>query len=162
MPSMRTLEETAGKEFEIAFMSQIIEHHAGAIRMSRMTLERARRPEVKQAARKIITAQEKEVRQLTTWLKTWYSAAPDPKLRAQMKADGEPLMEAFRAACQQDCDQAFLTHMAVHHQMGIDMAQPALDKSRHTELRSLARKMIATQADETARFRTWAATHSRS
>ena len=157
MPSMRRLEETTGKEFEIAFMSEMIEHHAGALEMANMAAPKARRAEVKKAAQKLAASQQQEIAQMTSWLQAWYQQKPDPELRGLMKTDMAPMMAAFREACQRDCDTAFLTHMRHHHQMAIDMAQMALEKSVHLQLRELARKMVSDQAREVAQFAAWSA-----
>lgn len=155
MPSMLRLEETHGKEFEVAFLSEMIEHHAGAVEMSQMALPKLRRPEVKEAARKVVTAQKREIAQMSSWLQAWYRQKPDRELRARMKQDMAPMAAAFRTACQKACDLAFLSHMSMHHQLAIDMAQLALEKSTHPPLRELARKIITDQAAEIARFDAW-------
>ena len=155
MPSMTRLEEASGKAFEVAFLSEMIEHHAGAVEMAGMATRSARRPEVKKAAQKVAASQRKGSAQMSAWLNAWYGQQPDPELRALMKKDMAPMMAAFQDDCRKDCDHAFLMHMNMHHQMGIDMAQMALEKSTHAELRQMARKMIADQAAEIAQFDAW-------
>jgi uncharacterized protein (DUF305 family) len=155
MPSMTRLEAASGKTFEVAFLSEMIEHHGGAVRMAEQAAPKLRRPPVKRAARKIAAAQKKEIAQMTAWLKAWYGRKPDPGLRAAMKADMAPMMAAFQQECVADCDRAFLTHMKPHHQMAIDMAQLALKKSVHPQLRRMARQIMTAQAKEIAQFNAW-------
>lgn len=152
MPSMVRLQELSGRDFDVAFASEMIEHHQGAVEMSQEALKSAQRAEVKEAARKIIADQEKEITQMTAWVKEWSGQEPDPELRQLMKTDMEPMMTAFRADCQSDCDRAFLTHMKAHHQMAIDMAQMAAAKAEHPELKELATRIIETQGQEMREF----------
>lgn len=73
---MTALRELNGQEFDIAFMSQMIAHHQGAIDMAEQTLKVAQHPETKQEAQKVIDAQSKEIAQMEGWLKDWYNTAP--------------------------------------------------------------------------------------
>lgn len=50
------------------FASMMREHHRGAVDMARVELQNGRDPELQKMARKIITDQEKEIRQLARWL----------------------------------------------------------------------------------------------
>ena len=50
------------------FASMMREHHRGAVDMARVELQNGRDPELQKMARKIITDQEKEIRQLDRWL----------------------------------------------------------------------------------------------
>jgi uncharacterized protein (DUF305 family) len=151
-PSMTALHHASGNAFEVAFMSEMIEHHKGGIEMSRMALKSARRKEVRAAANKVIEEQSKDIAQMTTWLNAWYKRTPDAKLRAQVKKESAPMMAAFKKACQKDCDTAFLMHMKAHHQMGIHMAEMATKNARHAELKQLAGKMIHSQSGEIKKF----------
>lgn len=152
MPSMAKLHQSAGRQFEVAFLSEMIEHHRGGIQMSEMTLKRAKRPEVRQAAQKVIADQKKESAQMRSWLRSWYRQGPRAELQALVKKDSAPMMSAFRKECQTDCDRAFLTHMTHHHQMGAHMAQMAVEKSTHAPLRRLAQKMVKEQQAEAEKF----------
>ncbi|KAA0585481.1 DUF305 domain-containing protein (plasmid) [Azospirillum oryzae] len=50
------------------FASMMRKHHRGAVDMARAELQNGRDPEFQKMARKIITDQEKEIRQLDRWL----------------------------------------------------------------------------------------------
>lgn len=64
---------TAGP-FDEAFLQMMIPHHQSAIAMAEVALERATRPEVKQLAKNIVDAQQREIAQMQAWLATWYGA----------------------------------------------------------------------------------------
>ena len=155
MPSMARLAEATGDAFDAAFMSQMIEHHAGAVTMSQAAAKKAKRPEIKEATAKIIAEQKREIAQMTGWLKDWYKKEPDSEMRSLMKKDMETMMSAFERESEQDADRAFLTHMKMHHQMAVDMAKMAEEKAAKPELRELAKKMRESQAKEIAQFDTW-------
>ena len=63
----------ADSEFDLRFMNAMLPHHEGAVTMAEDALKKSKRPEVKQLAREIITAQQKEIAQLKQWRKAWYN-----------------------------------------------------------------------------------------
>src|SRR3990167_6312526 len=54
------------------FIEQMIPHHDDAITMAELALTRAKRPEIKNLATAIVTAQTKENNQMRTWYQDWY------------------------------------------------------------------------------------------
>ena len=157
MPSMVRLGKSSGKEFDRVFLSEMIEHHVGAVEMSQAVLEHAKRPEVKAAAQKIIAEQNGEVATMTRWLQDWHGAAPDPQFRGLMRADMEGMMAEFRRDCKKDCDRAFLMHMTMHHRMALDMARMAREKAARPELKQFAKQMLNSQTAEMRQFDAWLA-----
>lgn len=65
------LEGKTGDEFDKEFITQMIEHHQGAIDMAKQAQLNAGRDEIKNMAQDIITAQEKEIEQMQQWQKDW-------------------------------------------------------------------------------------------
>lgn len=155
MPSMVKLQELSGTAFDATFASEMIEHHQGAVEMSEEALKAAKRDEVKEAARQIIEDQQKEIGQMSAWVKEWTDQEPDPELRRLMKTDMEPMMSRFTEECRADCDRAFLTHMKAHHQMAVEMAKLAAAKAEHAELKELANRIVESQSREIEQFDTW-------
>ena len=60
-------------QFDLRFMNAMLPHHEGAVTMAEDALKKSKRPEVKQLAREIITAQQKEIAQMKQWRKDWYN-----------------------------------------------------------------------------------------
>ena len=61
-----------GRELEKAFIEDMIPHHQGAVDMAKLLLEdETVRPELRDFAGAIITAQEGEIRQMNEWLKNY-------------------------------------------------------------------------------------------
>lgn len=63
---------TKDRDYEDRFIDMMIPHHEGAIMMAQNALKNANRPEIKEMAQAIITAQEREIGQLKKWRKDWY------------------------------------------------------------------------------------------
>jgi len=52
-------------------------------------------------------------------------------------------------------DQAFLSEMIVHHEGAVHMAQAALEKAQHTEIKTLANEIISAQVSEITQMKNW-------
>lgn len=73
MQGMTTsLRGKAGAEFDKAFIEGMIAHHDGAIQMAQLALENAKRQEIKDMAKNIISAQTAEINQMKIWQQTWF------------------------------------------------------------------------------------------
>ncbi|AZB72494.1 DUF305 domain-containing protein [Synechococcus elongatus] len=59
-------------DFDRAFIEAMIPHHQMGVRMAQMVLMRSDRPEIQQLAQAIITAQNREIRQMQQWYRQWY------------------------------------------------------------------------------------------
>jgi uncharacterized protein (DUF305 family) len=70
---MANLEGKKGAEFDKAFLSEMIVHHQGAVKMAASVLKNSERPELIQLANDIISAQEKEIRMMKDWKETWFN-----------------------------------------------------------------------------------------
>lgn len=69
---MMGLSGKTGEEFDRAFLSEMIMHHQGAIVMAQAVLQNSDRPELKQLADDIISAQTKEIEMMQGWQKEWF------------------------------------------------------------------------------------------
>lgn len=159
--SLAALEKLSGRAFDVAFMSQMIGHHQGAVDMAAMEVKNGKRADVKAAAQAVIDAQKKEIAQLTAWLKTWYATAPDKAQVDLMKTDMKPMMDKAMsgmtpmAGHAMNADRAFLEGMIPHHQDAIDMSKIALKKAARPELRRFAQLVIDDQSREIKQYQAW-------
>ncbi len=62
------------KPFDRAFIDAMIPHHESAVIMAQHALEQAKRPEIKQLAKEIISGQQKEIGKMKEWRKAWYGS----------------------------------------------------------------------------------------
>jgi uncharacterized protein (DUF305 family) len=159
--SSKALAKLNGKAYDIAWLSQMIEHHRGAVDMSKMCIKSCVDKDVKTAAQKIIDAQDKEIKQMTTWLQTWYSTKADPKQMALIKADMKPMMDTSRtgmtpmAGMKIQADRSFLEGMIPHHEHAVAMGKDALKRALRPELRKFGQNVMNDQGKEIKQFRVW-------
>lgn len=143
------LAELKGEAFEVAFMSMMVAHHRGAVEMSQWILDRTENPDLQAAARAIIAAQDPEITEMTGWLREWYGRSVDEAMAQPMEQEMEAMIGAMATG---DADTAFLREMTLHHDSALDMAQLALTRATHDDLRALARDIIVAQAKEIYTF----------
>lgn len=73
MQSMNAeLQGKTGDAFDQAFLSEMIIHHEGAVEMAQLALTNAKHQEIKDLAKAIIAAQNKEIADMKGWMKVWY------------------------------------------------------------------------------------------
>ncbi|MDQ3244829.1 MAG: DUF305 domain-containing protein [bacterium] len=73
MESMnKVLDGKTGDDFDKAFISEMIIHHEGAVKMAEKVLQTSKRPELLKLANDIIIAQSKEIGMMKDWQKAWF------------------------------------------------------------------------------------------
>jgi len=158
---MVELDKLSGKDFDIVYMSMMIAHHRGAVEMAQAVLKVSKDARVRKAAQEIIAVQNKEIAELTGWLKAWYHTVPNKMYMDTMTADMKPMMDSAMkamtpmAGMSMGEDKAFLEAMIPHHQSAIDMSKPALKKATKPELKKFAQGMIDTQTKEIKQYQEW-------
>jgi uncharacterized protein (DUF305 family) len=134
-----------GPVLEQTFLGNMISHHAAAVAMAQLELARGTHPQAKTLARQIITDQNSEITEMTTWLQQWYGLTPQ---QAQQKAPatvraltnqrhtGLQSMQSRLAAVPAGpgFDQAFLTAMIPHHEMAILIAGAVPGHATHSQV----------------------------
>lgn len=68
---MNKLKDLKGEAYDEEFLRQMILHHEQAIEMSADVETNAKRQEIKDLARDVITAQSAEIKQMKAWQKEW-------------------------------------------------------------------------------------------
>jgi uncharacterized protein (DUF305 family) len=63
----------ADDQFDLRFIEAMIPHHEGALVMAHEALQKSDRPEIKQLAQSILSSQQQEIDQMTTWKQSWYA-----------------------------------------------------------------------------------------
>jgi uncharacterized protein (DUF305 family) len=144
-----------GQQFEVQWLSMMIEHHEGAIDMSQLAADRASHQEVKTIAQNIIRDQDREVAEMTSWLKQWYNTEPVANM---MHDDMHGMAVMLQNLKGDEFDKAFLQLMTQHHQGAIVMAALVPSRATHAELMTLAQKITTAQQAEIQQFKGWART----
>ena len=152
------------------FIAAMIPHHQGAIAMAELALRKARRPEIRALAQRIISSQSQEIGQMRQWYQQWYGA-PVPMLEAYahggmgmgghgmgmgIGGPSRPGTDLAALSRAQDFDRAFLAAMVAHHRMGVMMAAMAQIHTRHLELLDLEQAMVRVQSSEINQMEAWA------
>jgi uncharacterized protein (DUF305 family) len=159
-------------QLEQDFLMGMIPHHRGAIMMSRMALEKATKPELKELAQKVISAQEMEIQLMSNYLRDWYGMQPPagdmmspemmremdmpmmhgtmPSMEAMMRQ-----MEGLRTKTGADFDIAYMSALAEHHAMASMMAASVLVGGYHGDLYKLAARIVKDQGEEIVQLQAW-------
>lgn len=144
-----TMPDTGDTPYDALFIDSMIVHHEGAIAMAQQALESAERPEIRQLAEAIVSAQQSEITQMRTWRSAWY---PDLAPTDGMHMDMGPMTVAAGST---PFDQRFIEAMIPHHDGAIMMARDALQKSERQEIKVLAQAIITAQESEITQMRQW-------
>jgi uncharacterized protein (DUF305 family) len=147
MAGMQSLKTLKGKPFDVAFLSQMIAHHQGALTMSRDAMPALKDKHVREHAQNIITSQKKEIAEMTTLLRSDYKTKPATAHMNKMKADMKGMMSMKPGS-----DQMFLQMMTPHHQGAIEMSRLALKNSSSPKVKALANRIIKDQSAEIGDF----------
>ena len=60
------------KPFDRAFIDMMVLHHKGAVRMAKAELAKGENSSLQSIARKIVAAQEREIKEMNSWRTSWY------------------------------------------------------------------------------------------
>ncbi|MDB9373213.1 DUF305 domain-containing protein [Nodularia sphaerocarpa] len=155
----------ADASYDLRFIDGMIVHHQGAVDMAKEVQEKSQRPELKQLAAEMITAQNKEIAQMQQWRTAWYPNAGDKPMayHAQMNHMMEMTPEQKQAmmmsmdlgAADAEFDLRFINGMIPHHEGAVVMAEDALQKSQRPEMKQLAQEIIKTQDAEINQMKQW-------
>lgn len=135
---------------DIAFLSGMIAHHEGALRMVEALGGKAKDPQVAKWAKDIVSAQKEEIGYMESLLKE------AGKRDAAAAADMDKMMRDMLATkADPDPEVNFVVLMIPHHAGAIEMSVPALVGTEDPRIRKLAKDIILAQTSEIAAFRDW-------
>lgn len=147
--ALSDLEALEGEEFEVAYVNQIIPHHEGALEMAQAVVDRAPNGEVRDAAARIIEDQQREIEELTAFLRDTYGREVKPDQRMVMDPS---MMKQMDSADPAMAEQMFLLGMREHHETAVEMGEIALEKAQSEEILSQAENMVSSQRAEQEEF----------
>ena len=152
-------------------------HHAQAVEMSFLILDRTEDPLVKSMALDIASTQQHQIGQMYAWLELWgvsqtgsapamawmnSSALDDPHHPEEEGTGASVPMPGMATQTEMDrlqetsgaaAERLWLRLMIRHHLGGIDMAQTALDLAADPEVKQLAEAMVSSQQSEVDQMR---------
>ena len=151
---------------DVMFAQMMIPHHAQAVEMSTIMLDKEGMPtEVRELAQQIADEQEPEIAEMRGWLDDW--GMPEMGDMSDMGGhaghggmDGmlsDEQLDELRAATGDDAVRLFLEQMIAHHEGAIEMGRDVLHDGRHPDVRAFAERMIDAQQAEIDTMREWLA-----
>jgi uncharacterized protein (DUF305 family) len=146
--------EQATVPFDQAFVDAMVPHHQEAIEMAEAAMESGlTQPDLQRIAEDIIASQQREIDQMLAWREDWFGSrelgpvlpevlgVPESELGMEHGSAGE-----IKAAA--DVDAAFAEMMIPHHEGAVAMAEAAVERAQHEEVRQLASAIIEAQERE--------------
>ena len=143
--------DRATVKFEIDFMTDMIDHHAMAIEMAEICLDKAIHEELRTLCQNIIATQQQEITEMQSWLQQWYGINYQP----QMKPGDMRMLERLASLSGAEFEIEFMQMMIKHHLKVIKEASKCIERAYHEELHELCENIITTQAAEIEQMRTW-------
>jgi uncharacterized protein (DUF305 family) len=156
--ALRSSPNAAKAPYDLQFLDTMAVHHKSAVQMAQLVEQRSAHEELKEAAKKMIEDQQGEIKQLQTWRQQWYPDKPDAvnmKMAGMMASMKGMSMDKIAAKSGAAFDSMFLDMMSKHHEGAVKMAQAALGKAEHPEIRDLSKKIIDSQKEEIAQMAKW-------
>lgn len=146
----------ADSGYDARFIALMIPHHEAAVMMAKDALLHATRPELQALATSIIASQEAEIATMKQWRTAWASGTGmmDEAMEDKLSSMGRD-MTAMLGPSDGDYEGRFIDLMVPHHESAIAMANDALAKATHPELKELARSIIRAQQNEVERMGHW-------
>jgi uncharacterized protein (DUF305 family) len=137
--------------FEIKFMEDMIDHHAMAVAMGQICLQKAVHEELRTLCQNIISSQSAQIAEMQSWLQAWYGISYQP----EMKPGDQHMMDRLAALSGAEFEVAFMEMMIKHHEKALKEGRQCLDKAFHAELRTLCENIVTTQSAEITQMQTW-------
>jgi uncharacterized protein (DUF305 family) len=170
---------TEHNDADVAFATDMIQHHAQALSMVDLTMDRPLDPEVEALAEQIRAAQAPEIEQMVDWLTSWGEDVPET-VRDHANAghdmsdmDGSDMgddmgddmggmdpdmpgmmsaadMDALASASDEEFQDMWLEMMIEHHEGAVEMAETERSEGRFEDAVDLAGSIIDSQSEEIA------------
>ena len=137
--------------YEADFLIGMIDHHAMAVEMAEICLDKAIHPELKAMCESIKTSQSQQIEQMQTWLQDWYGVSHEP----EMTAGDMRKMDKLAALDGAEFEIEFMESMIRHHRKAITEGEQCLRRAYHPELLELCENIIEAQSAEIAQMEEW-------
>lgn len=126
--------------FEVDFLTNMIDHHAMAVQMADMCVDKAVRPELEGMCESIKTSQSQQIEMMQGWLQDWYGVTHEPEMtRGDMRQ-----MEKLASLDGAEFEIEFMESMIGHHRKAIREGEQCLRRADHPELVDLCQNIIQT------------------
>ncbi|MET7460861.1 DUF305 domain-containing protein [Nonomuraea sp. NPDC005501] len=151
-------------EADVSFSQEMITHHRLTIRLAELAPDRSDTAYVRDLAGKLVAAEQKDITQMTSWLRSWKAEVPDEShaghdmpgmesgtnMAGMVSADD---LAALKKLSGPAFDRAWLKALADHLDAGVKMAEVAQALGKHAPTVTLARRLVEEQREEVAAIR---------
>lgn len=155
---------TEHNDADVAFASDMLQHHAQALSMVDLTMVRPLDPEVQQLAERIREAQAPEIQTFSGWLTDWDEEIPET-VRDHANAHGDHVMggdtgtdmpgmmtaddmTALEEAPDAEFQSMWLDMMIEHHEGAVEMAKSEQEDGQYKPAVDLAADIAESQTAE--------------
>ena len=169
--------DVATLDFDLLFLDAMIPHHRVLLAMATVVRDRSNRLESQQMADVILDVQQRELDEMVSSRAEWYGDVPI--LTAKQLVDGmnvklsdspgvggvagleemapEHLAQHLADLCgtQEGIDLALIDAIVPMHSSSVILAQAAIDRANHPEIKALGREMVADQQAEIDQVLLW-------
>lgn len=146
----------SGEMYDRTFIANMIIHHQGAVDMAKLALASANRQELKDMANDIISAQENEIAQMTSWQQEWgYASAGMDDSAMGVMNNMAGMTTELEGKTGDEFDKAFIEQMIMHHQSAINMAAPGEQNAQRQEVKDLTKAIVSAQTKEIEQMKKW-------
>lgn len=154
MKRMHAMEPSGNNDIDFAAM--MLEHHRGAVQMAGLELREGTDTSMKQFAKGVIEAQEKEIAFMTEFIAK-HNRESSPDAAAFQKALQGSMQAMMNSPVQvyNQTDRDFATQMIPHHQSAVDMAKVYIQYGKNDPLLKLCRDIISSQSEEIRWLSNW-------
>jgi uncharacterized protein (DUF305 family) len=141
----------AQANYEVRFLTGMIDHHSMAVMMSMLCEERAVHAELLALCADIKAAQTEEIALMQGWLLDWYGIAYEPEMKpGQMKR-----MERLAELNGEEFEIEFMEMMIRHHAQAVREGNHCIQRAYHSELIALCESIVETQLAEIDLMEMW-------
>lgn len=139
------------RRFEIEFLTMMIDHHFGGVKLAELCEAKATHAELKSMCTHVRTAQTAEISKMQGWLHSWYGVRHEPELDRNTRRQIEELSRLSGA----EFEKAFMKILIEHHADALYHGRECLLEAYHPELINMCAMMVGAQGDEIAQLRIW-------
>jgi uncharacterized protein (DUF305 family) len=137
------------------FLDMMSAHHAVAVDMAKVEIERGKRPELVQLARAIVSAQTQEIDQMREMKRRLYGDAHVALKMNPEQMQNAGMVDPDQLPDQPDIDLAFIDSMIPHHGSALVMASVARLRSHDESIAKMARGIVDAQSKEIGEMDGW-------
>jgi uncharacterized protein (DUF305 family) len=141
----------ATAQYEVKFMTDMIDHHMMAIQTAQLCVARATHDELRQMCEDIIKAQMAEITTMQGWLQDWYRVSYSPEMKPGMMNQIEQLSRYYGA----EFEIRFMQEMIRHHYKAVIEGARCMERAYHQSLLEMCENIVATQTAEIQQMRKW-------